>query len=220
MNAPGVRLSPFITKKPLTDTAFVHLDGCLHATFRTADFASALNLVNQVGTEAESMNHHPDIRFGYGRVSFVLTSHDAGGVTSRDLELAVSVQHIADTLGAAAENVQPARYDIAIDCADADAVRPFWRVGLGYTEIDGVDGVELVDPRGLAPTVWFQHMDLARQDRNRIHLDVYVPSNEAQDRVGAVLEAGGLLVTDEHAPEWWVLADVEGNELCVCTAAF
>jgi 4a-hydroxytetrahydrobiopterin dehydratase len=32
-----------------------------------------------------------------------------------------------------------------------------------------------------------------------------------------VLAAGGLLVTDAHAPSWWVLADAEGNELCVCT---
>ncbi len=218
MTAHGTLLSPDATKKPLAGTAFVHLDGCLHAMFRTRDFASALALVNQVGAVAESMNHHPDLRLGYGRVSFVLTSHDVGGVTPRDLDLAVRVQEIADTLGATADPGQPARYDIAIDCTDADAVRPFWRVGLGYTEVVGDDGMELVDPRGLAPRVWFQHMGTARTDRNRIHLDVYVPGDDAEDRVAAVLEVGGVLLTDDHAPDWWVLADVEGNELCVCTA--
>ncbi|GEP27003.1 MULTISPECIES: VOC family protein [Cryobacterium] len=220
MNAHGALLAPFTTKKQLTGTAFVHLDGFLHAAFRTKDFASALELVNRVGDVAESMNHHPDVRLGYGSVSLTLTSHDAGGVTARDLELAVRVQQIADTLGATAHDQQPTRYDIAIDCTDADAVRPFWRVGLGYTEVAGDDGIELVDPRGLAPKVWFQHMEIARTARNRIHLDVYVPSDDAEDRVAAVLEVGGVLLTDEHAPDWWVLADVEGNELCVCTAAF
>ena len=91
---------------------------------------------------------------------------------------------------------------------------------LSAAEITGADGVELVDPRGLAPKVWFQHMEIARTDRNRIHLDVYVPSDDAEDLVEAVLEVGGVLLSDEHAPDWWVLADVEGNELCVCTAAF
>jgi 4a-hydroxytetrahydrobiopterin dehydratase len=62
-------------------------------------------------------------------------------------------------------------------------------------------------------------MDVARTDRNRIHLDVYVPSAEAEPRVQAILDAGGVLLTDEHSPEWWVLADAEGNELCVCTSA-
>ena len=220
MNAQGALLAPFTTKKQLAGTAFVHLDGCLHATFTTSDFASALELVNRVGQVAESMNHHPDVRLGYGTVSLTLTSHDAGGVTVRDLALADRVQQIADTLDATASPAQPARYDIAIDCTDAEAVRPFWQVGLGYTEVTGDDGVELVDPLGLAPKIWFQHMEIARTTRNRIHIDVYVPSDDAEDRVAAVLEVGGVLLTDEHAPDWWVLADVEGNELCVCTAAF
>ena len=125
MNAHGALLAPFTTKKQLADTAFVHLDGCLHAAFRTKDFASALELVNRVGEVAEQMNHHPDVRLGYGTVSFTLTSHDAGGVTARDLELAARVQQIADSLGATARHQQPTRYDIAIDCTDADAVRPF-----------------------------------------------------------------------------------------------
>ncbi|TFD58746.1 pterin-4-alpha-carbinolamine dehydratase [Cryobacterium suzukii] len=220
MNPQGALLAPFATKKQLAGTAFVHLDGCLHATFGTTDFLSALELVNRVGEAAEALNHHPDVRLGYGSVSLVLTTHDAGGVTARDLELAARVQQIADTLGANAHPTRPTRYDIAIDCTDADAVRPFWQVGLGYTEVTGADGVELVDPRGLAPKVWFQHMEIARTDRNRIHMDVYVPSDDAEDRVAAVLAVGGMLLSDEHAPDWWVLADVEGNELCVCTAAF
>jgi 4a-hydroxytetrahydrobiopterin dehydratase len=47
---------------------------------------------------------------------------------------------------------------------------------------------------------------------------VYVPTVEAQGRVDAVIQAGGDLMTAEHARDWWVLADVEGNELCICTS--
>lgn len=216
---PRTLLSPSETATALQGTTFVHLDGTLHAEFRTADFASALQLVTSVGAAAETLNHHPDVELGWGRAGFRLSSHDAGGVTDRDLQLALRIQELALEQGAIGVDVLPARYDIAIDCTDADAIRGFWRVGLGYTESAGDDGVELIDPRGVGPRIWFQTMDIARTERNRIHLDVYVPTAAAEFRVHEVLEAGGLLVTDEFAPEWWVLADVEGNELCVCTSA-
>lgn len=219
MNAKGGVLSTGETGPQLEGGPFVHLDGALHASFTTADFATAIAFVDRVGEAAESMNHHPDVRLGYGTVGFRLSSHDAGGVTTRDLRLAARIQELATSLGAVTADVPPARYDVAIDCTDADAIRPFWRVGLGYIEADGDDGVELIDPRGISFRVWFQHMEIARTDRNRIHLDVYVPADEAEERVQAVIEAGGTLLTDEHAPDWWVLADIEGNEMCVCTTA-
>jgi 4a-hydroxytetrahydrobiopterin dehydratase len=57
----------------------------------------------------------------------------------------------------------------------------------------------------------------APPQRNRIHVDVWVPHDQAEARVAAAIAAGGHLVTDEHAPSWWVLADAEGNEACVAT---
>ena len=56
-------------------------------------------------------------------------------------------------------------------------------------------------------------VELARQ----IHLDVWVPHDQAKARVAAAIAASGRLVTDAHAPSWWVLADAEGNEACVAT---
>ena len=53
--------------------------------------------------------------------------------------------------------------------------------------------------------------------RNRIHLDVAVPHEQAEARVAAAVAAGGHLVTDAYAPKWWVLADAEGNEACIAT---
>ncbi|NYJ19954.1 VOC family protein [Glaciibacter psychrotolerans] len=216
---PEKTLTPADTADAVCGTAFVHFDGILHATFHTADFVSALALVTRVGQAAETMNHHPDVTLGWGSVGFALSSHDAAGVTERDLHLAGRIQEIADELGATPATALPARYDIAIDCTDAGALIPFWRVGLGYLESSGDDGIELVDPLGRSPRIWFQHMQIARTDRNRIHLDVYLPQADAPGRVHDIVAAGGLLLTDEHAPDWWVLADPEGNELCVCTTA-
>ena len=53
--------------------------------------------------------------------------------------------------------------------------------------------------------------------RNRIHLDVDVPHDMAQSRLQAALAAGGTLLDDRAAPAFWVLADPEGNEVCICT---
>ncbi len=60
-------------------------------------------------------------------------------------------------------------------------------------------------------------MDEPRPQRNRIHLDVIVPHDVAEERVAAALAAGGRLVSADRAPAFWVLADAEGNEACVCT---
>ena len=216
MKAPEY-LTQADTAKRLHGTAFVHLDGGLHANYRTANFASALALVNAVGVVAEEMNHHPHVLLGWGSTTFHLSSHDVGGVTERDLTLALRIQEIAHAAGATSGSLWPTRLDIAIDCTDVDAILQFWKVGLDYREEVGEDGTELVDPRGQGPRIWFQHMEIARTQRNRIHLDVYVPTSHAKARVKAVIEAGGVLLTDEHAPDWWVLADAEGNEMCVCT---
>ncbi|WP_448615406.1 VOC family protein [Modestobacter sp. URMC 112] len=71
--------------------------------------------------------------------------------------------------------------------------------------------------RGLLPSVWFQQMDAPRVQRNRLHVDVTVAHDEAEPRVRAALAAGGRLLDDSAARAFWVLADAEGNEVCVCT---
>jgi 4a-hydroxytetrahydrobiopterin dehydratase len=65
--------------------------------------------------------------------------------------------------------------------------------------------------------VWFQQMDEPRPQRNRIHFDIDVPHDEVEERLVAALGAGGTLVSDGQAPAFWVLADAEGNEACLCT---
>lgn len=109
--------------------------------------------------------------------------------------------------------------ELALDVADVAAVRPFWLAVLDYqphpAESEG--DTAIVDPRRSGPSLWFQDMDPARTERGRFHLDVTVPAELAEARIAAAIDAGGTLVTDQFAPAWWVLADPEGNEACVCT---
>ncbi len=57
--------------------------------FQFKDFAEALNFVNKVGAIAEGMNHHPDIFIhSWNKVNFTVSTHDKGGVTEKDFQLA------------------------------------------------------------------------------------------------------------------------------------
>lgn len=201
----------------LADLPGVHRDrvGALVLSVRAPSFPEAVRLVSLVADEAEAMNHHPDIDLRWRTVVFTFSTHSAGGVTELDLGLARRVLAAAGTVGATA-GAPPQRLEVALDCVDAAAVRPFWAAGLGYVERAGQSGVELQDPAGRSPVLWFQQMDPARTERGRFHLDVYVTPEVARDRLQACLSAGGRLVSDAHAPSWWVLADIEGNELCLC----
>jgi 4a-hydroxytetrahydrobiopterin dehydratase len=57
-------------------------------TFVFEDFVQSLRFVNRVARQAESMNHHPDILIQYNKVRLVLTTHDEGGLTMKDFNLA------------------------------------------------------------------------------------------------------------------------------------
>ena len=74
-------------------------------------------------------------------------------------------------------------------------IRPFWAAVLDVRR--SVDG-DVVDPRRQGPPMWFQQMDAPRTERNRIHLDVSVPHDVAEERVAAALAAGGTLVNDRR----------------------
>ncbi len=59
--------------------------------FEFENFADALAFVNRVGAIAEKRDHHPDVLFGWGYAEFFLTTHDAGGITERDFQLAKAI---------------------------------------------------------------------------------------------------------------------------------
>jgi 4a-hydroxytetrahydrobiopterin dehydratase len=156
----------------------------------------------------------------------VLRLHTAaeGSVSRADLGLA---RRITEALAARSLPTEPGdaaappqAIEIAIDALDIPLVRPFWQAVTGYVDEAGPpdlpDGA-LLDPLRRGPTIWFQQMDSPRPQRNRIHLDVDVAPELAQARIDAALAAGGTMRDDAAAPAFWVLADTEGNEACICT---
>jgi 4a-hydroxytetrahydrobiopterin dehydratase len=69
-------------------------EGVLTRSFRFEDFIAALAFVNQVGERAEEACHHPDIDIRYNKVRLGLVTHDAGGLTAKDFELAIAVDRL------------------------------------------------------------------------------------------------------------------------------
>jgi 4a-hydroxytetrahydrobiopterin dehydratase len=185
---------------------------CAH--FRTGSFAAGVALVDAIGRLADVANHHPDVDLRYGGVTVRLMTHEVEGLSERDVALAQKISEAARELDVAADPSAVQTVQVAIDALVGTEVMPFWRAVLGYREMDEED---LADPRGRGPSFWFQEMDAPREQRNRIHVDISVPHDQAEARVAAAIAAGGHLVSDEHAPAWWTLADAEGNEADVAT---
>lgn len=162
---------------------------------------------------------HLNVDIRAERVVLRLQSAAQWAVTDLDLELA---QTISVALTGAGWQPVPATVqalEIAVDALDIGRIRPFWKAVTGYVDEPGPSDLSdgLVDPSGRGPAIWFQQMDAPRPQRNRIHLDVDVAHDVASTRIEAALAAGGTLLSDAAAPAFWVLADPEGNEACVCT---
>ena len=176
--------------------------------------------MNRIGALAEAANHHPDVTLTYGSVRVVLTSHDAGSVTTRDIDLAREISAVAEEMGVTSEPGSVAQIELALDSPDGEVLAPYYAALLGAR----ASGDEVADPSGQSPTIWFQPADAGgpalpeAHPAQRWHLDVAVPLEVAEQRVRDVVAAGGTLVSDEAAPSYWVLEDAEGNRSCVCTA--
>ena len=69
--------------------------GELTKTFTFKDFLSSVDFVNQIAKIAEGAGHHPDIDIRYNRVRIGLTTHDAGGLSEKDFELAHGIEKLA-----------------------------------------------------------------------------------------------------------------------------
>jgi 4a-hydroxytetrahydrobiopterin dehydratase len=192
------------------DWRVVRSDACAH--FRTGSFAAGVALVDAIGRLAEAANHHPDVDLRSDGVTVRLRAHRVGELTEREVALAQGISAAAHELGVSVDPTAVQIVQVAIDALVIPEVMPFWRAVLGYRE-DGDE--DLIDPLFQGPPLWFQQMDSPRPQRNRIHIDVYVPHDQAEARVAAALAAGGHVVNDENAPDWWTLADAEGNEVDV-----
>jgi len=67
----------------------------IQRVFEFPDFKAAMQFVNKIADAAEQANHHPDIDIRYNKVTLALVSHDAGGVTQRDIKMARRINEIS-----------------------------------------------------------------------------------------------------------------------------
>jgi len=196
--------------------------------FRTEVLTGSLPLAADVAARAAAepgADGHLGIDVRADRVILALQTPAVAWVTEQDIALARRITAVAEefrlttTAGGGFGRRSVQALEIGIDAMDAAAIRPFWKAVLGYVDEHNHAGPTgaLVDPLGQGPAIWFQQMDAPRPQRNRIHLDISVPHDEAEARIRATLAAGGKVTYDAEAPAFWVFADAEGNEACITT---
>ncbi|MEE4492933.1 VOC family protein [Streptomyces sp. BE230] len=193
----------------------------LAARYRAADAVDGAAFVAAVAQAGAAVGHGvPVITLGNGYIDVTLFSVDeAGGrwITAKDLELAGVISGLAHDFGLTAAPGEVAQLELALDTADYTAAGPFWAALLGGDAGRAVlDSV--FDAKNRVPNVWFQQTDAHRTPRQRWHMDLWLAPEVAAERIAASVAAGGTLVDDSEAPSFTVLADPEGNRVCVCTA--
>ena len=146
---------------------------------------------------------------------------DAHGLEVDFADVAGKVQTAARELGATADPGLPRFAQLFLDAADVAAVRAFWVAALGYAPDRRAGVSDIYDPRRLNPVLAFQQLDASeterRRQRNRIHVELAVPSDLAQARLATAVAAGGR-VLDESGNRWRI-ADPEGNEMVIVCGA-
>ena len=188
--------------------------------FRTASYAASARLVQAISELPGVDEHRPDmdIRGDGVTVRLLTRADDWYGMSQRDVELARRISAAARDLGLAGDPSAVQTFLVIPGAPDTAAVMPFWRAVLGYEPRADSPEEDLVDPRRIGPSFWFEGMAEPRPDGGgAIHVAVWVPHEQAEARVAAALAAGGRLVRDEFAPSWWTLADAAGNEADIAT---
>jgi 4a-hydroxytetrahydrobiopterin dehydratase len=185
------------------------------AFYPTASFQASMRLVEAIGG-IEGIDEHPpkvDIRHDGVTVRFLTKRAEGYRLTTTDLELARAVDRVASKQGLTADPSAIQSLLVIPGWTDRSEIMPFWQAILGYEpRIDSPDE-DLVDPRDRDAPFWFEQMDEPRGDgKGAVHIVVSVPLEQAQARIDAAIEAGGRIVHDANAPEWWTLEDPAGNQ--------
>lgn len=205
----------------------------LHARYAVGSFVVGARFVAALADVGEA-GHHPRVTLGDHHVDLVLLSADAvhrddegrvhlvDGVTQRDIDAAHRITSLAAEQGLVADAAGITSVEIALDTAHSATLSPVWAALLtGSTAASGhgsTNGDDVSDPLRRLPLMWFQQTDEHDTPRQRFHVDVWVPPEEAETRIAAAVAAGATVVDDSEAPSFTVLADPDGNKACVCTS--
>lgn len=191
----------------------------LHARYRTVDPTAGAAFVTAAVAAAGTHAHHLDLTLHHGSVVLrTATRHERGlWVTADDVEVARAVSEVAREHALTAEPHRLVQLELALDTASTPAQSRFWAAVLTGDPDHHHEHGDVVDlPPGL-PHVWFQETDAHERPRQRWHLDLWLDPEVAPSRIEAAVAAGGTVVDPSNAPSFTVLADPEGNHVCVCT---
>lgn len=179
---------------------------CAH--YRTESFAEGAAFVAAIAEVADAIGHVPDIDLRPDGVTVRTFTGDFGSLSESDVEFARRVSLVAHELGLEPDPSQLLAVGIAVAQDAAVDVRPFFAAAFGYKPLDATDAV---DPSRRNPHLMFHELDPPKPGRGRFHIDVSVPADQAEARVAAAIAAGGRMVDDSHAPQWWTIASPENH---------
>jgi pterin-4a-carbinolamine dehydratase/predicted enzyme related to lactoylglutathione lyase len=185
------------------------------AFYPAGDFDTGVELVARSARLAEEAGVPLFADLRHDGVTLRVGPPEDGWIDRRRLDVARAAQAAARDLGLRADPSTLRDVQLTFDALDIGVVRRFWAAALGYATREDTD---LYDPLLRGPSVFIQPMDAPREQRNRIHVDVFVPADEADARVAAAVAAGGRVVRDAEAPFWRTVADPEGNEVDIAVS--
>jgi len=189
----------------------------LHTRYRIKDFNAGSAFVAAIAEAAEVANHHLDLKMTCGAVDISLCTHEDGSwVTQTDVDLARKISELAREKGLETEPTAVTQLEIALDTAQVNGVAPFWSVLLTGS-LDNTVYDSVFDPTSRVPSLWFQDTDEHETPHQRWHFDLWLAPEVAEERIKAAVEIGGSVVDNSEAPSYTVLADPDGNKVCVCT---
>ena len=187
----------------------------LHGRWVTDDLSTAAAFLADCH---ESADHILEARLRSSWIELRLATYDRRWlVTEADVAVAHRISDVARRRGLQPEPSAVLQVEIGLDSAQIALEGPFWSALLnGHT--GNFHYGEVVDADSRFPNLWFQPTDRHPTPRQRFHLDVWIAPETAEQRINAAVAAGGQIVADNDAPAFTVLADPEGNRVCVCTS--
>jgi 4a-hydroxytetrahydrobiopterin dehydratase len=220
---PRGRVEPMerLSNQQILDAGLVDwrkLAQAVHARYVVPDYVVAAAFVAAVAEVAEADAHHPDVKLTYGVIDVSLCTHEDGlWVTQKDIDMARKISEIARDKGLVPEAGSVTQLEIALDTAHEDSVAVFWSALLTGSPDNKIYDT-IFDPTDRVPSMWFQSTDDHQVPRQRWHFDLWLAPETVDQRIAAAVAAGGSIVNVSEAPTFTVLADPDGNRVCICCA--
>jgi 4a-hydroxytetrahydrobiopterin dehydratase len=135
------------------------------------------------------------------------------------VELARRITDIAADHAVAADPAAVSHIELGLDTARSATIAPVWAAlltGSAESQGRGSPSDEIRDATARVPNLWFGEAGEGETTRQRLHIEVYVAPEVAEQRIADAIAAGGTVVDDSNAPELTVIADQDGNTGVVC----